>query len=166
VTLAVAATFLFGVFGLVGVLVLLREPETGRTFLGGLAFLGAVCLALLLWNRSGRQTAGREGAGFVVRMDPSRDPRPPSLPVPTGDVVLTFSDGHAHLLPLDESVPEVDLPVIALISGIGQLLRSGKQWLVLPDDSHVAFTCSDYLGVRDAAATAGIRVLLPGPQPV
>ncbi|WP_369370306.1 hypothetical protein AB1046_16105 [Promicromonospora sp. Populi] len=166
VMLVAVAVFLFGVFGLVGVLAVLREPENGLILLGGVAFLGAVCLALLLWLRSGQQTAGQEWTGFLVRVDPPRDPRPQSTSVPVGEMVLTLSDGRAHLMPIDESVPELDLPVTALISGVGQLVRGGKQWLVLPDDTHVAITCSDYLGVRDAAAAAGITVLLPGPQPL
>lgn len=166
-TVVFGAAFFFGTFGLVGVLALLREPEKGLTFLGGLAFIGLVCLVLLLWHRSGRQDAGREGTGFVVRVETPSNPRPPgTTTMPSGDMALTFSDGHANLIPFDDSLPEVSLPVTALISGVGQLFRDGKQWLVLPDDSQVAITCSDYVGLRDAAADAGIAVLLPGPQPV
>jgi len=165
-TVVFGTAFFFGIFGLVGVLVLLREPEKGLTFLGGLVFIGLVCLMLLLWHRSGRQDAGRDGTGFVVRVETPSSPRSPSTTVPSGDMVLTLSEGCAHLTPLDTSLPEVGLPVTALISGIGQLLRDGKQWLVLPDDSQVAVICSDYVGLRDAAADAGIAVLLPGPQPV
>lgn len=160
------AAFFFGIFGLVGVLALVRDPETGLTFLGGLAFIGLVCVTLLLWHRSGRQVAGRDSTGFVVRVETPSSPRSPRTTMPSGDMALTFSDGHAHLIPFDDSLPEVSLPVTALISGVGQLARDGKQWFVLPDDSHVAITCSDYVGLRDAAADAGIAVLLPGPQPV
>ncbi|MEU4388548.1 hypothetical protein [Promicromonospora sp. NPDC023805] len=165
-TAVFGAAFFFGVFGLVGALLMVREPEKGLTFLTGLAFIGLVCLMLFLWHRSGRQDAGRDGTGFVVRVETPSSPRSPNTTVPSGDMVLTLSDGRVHLTPLDSSLPEVSLRVTALISGVGQLLRDGKHWLVLPDDSHVAVACSDYVGLRDAAADAGIPVLLPGPQPL
>lgn len=165
-TVIFGAAFFFGIFGLVGALVMLREPGTGLAFLGGLGFLSLVCLALVLWHRSGRQGAGRDGTGFVVRVETPSSPRSAGTTVPSGDMLLTLSDGHAHLTPLDGSRPELSVPVTTLISGVGTLMRDGKQWLVLPDDSHVAISCSDYVGLRDAAADAGIPVLIPGPQPL
>lgn len=165
-TLIFGAAFLFGIFGLVGALALLREQDKGLVFLAGLGLIGLLCLALLLWHRSGRQRGGRDGAGFAVRVETPSSPRSSGTTVPAGDMVLTLDDGHAHLMPLDSSRPEASIPVTALISGVGTLLRDGKQWLVLPDGSHVAVTCSDYVGLRDAAADAGIAVLIPGPQPL
>ncbi|GAB2498562.1 hypothetical protein GCM10027063_42650 [Promicromonospora xylanilytica] len=165
-TTVLGAVVPFGIFGLIAALIAWRQPNLGLAALGGLAVLGLICLALWLWHGSGRQPEGRTGSGFVVLVEVPSYPRTPRATVPTGDMVLTLDDGHAHLIPADSSVPELDLPVTALISGVGSLLRDGKQWLVLPDGSHVAVTCSDYVGLRDAAADAGIAVLIPGPQPL
>lgn len=164
--IVVGAVFVFVVFGLVAVLLAQTRPDKALTFAGGLALVALVCGALMLWHRSGRQPVGRQGGGFVVRIEVPDVPPAQASAVPPGDATLTFSEGRAHLFPLVGDVLEVEVPVTALISGVDQQMRDGKQWLVLPDDSHVAVTSSDYVGLRDAAADAGIAVVVPGVQPL
>lgn len=127
----------------------------------GLTVLIVGMVLVRMW--AGRQPGGRSGSGFLVTVVQDRPQDHGDAPVPPWEGLLKLSDGgHLWIVPLDDSLPDMESVATSLISAHEGKDPGGEQWFVLSDGSQLQVECSDHTGLRDAAEAAGLRVVRPG----
>ncbi|GAB2494283.1 hypothetical protein [Nocardiopsis aegyptia] len=130
------------------------DPSQGRVWGLTIAAVAGSCL-VVYGTFLVRAVASRPG-GPGIRIEVLVDDVPPLGPttVDPGRAVLVFSGGRG-----DARIGGVEVSATALISGEKRVLASRRHWLVLADDSQVAFRCADVTRLRKRAQEAGLTVL-------